>query len=167
MQSKSNAIPPAPSGYIPSRGTHGPPEFNRPRPGRPIPAPALLADTPPPIHGPPPGGVVNQRRGRMVVNIPGAGCMGPGGWCRGYPMGRVDISSCQGAGSCAGGPPPWGRGFCRLPGPPGRSRLGGAYPRFRGRFRGGVTPPGDSNYSGPLYTNQIELKTPKYGQKMR
>ena len=84
-----------------------------PGPGGPFrPRPYWLI-LPPPIHGPPPGGVVNQRRGRMVVNIPGAGCMGPGGYCRVYPMGRVDISACQGAGSCAGGRP-HGGGACAV-----------------------------------------------------
>ena len=64
----------------------------------------------PPIHGPPPGGVVNHRRGRMVVNIPGAGVHGAA-W-RGRRVhesgGYISLSRCR---NCAGGRPHGGGAF--------------------------------------------------------
>ena len=123
IQSKSIAIIPAPSGYIPFPWSHGPRELNRPRPGWPCGPGPIGWHSRPLFMAPRPGACILWR-GRMMVNIPGAGYMGPGGYCRMYPMVRGDISACQSAGNCAGGPPPWGRGLCRLPGPPGRSRWG-------------------------------------------
>lgn len=92
-----------------------------PGPGGPLrPRPYWLA-LPPPIHGPPPGGV-----------YPAAGAYGSrrfggrGTWGRVAIAGGVHESGagrlcCQRAGVSCRGPPPWGRGLCRLPGPPGRA----------------------------------------------
>ena len=131
IQSKSSAITPAPSGYIKSPWSHGPRGVNRPRPGWPIPAPALLAGTPAPYSWPPRPGACILRRGRMVVDIPGAGCMGPGGWCRVYPWAGAIYQPVKVPGIVPGGRPHGGGAFTVYRGR--RGRQGGGPPPCPGR----------------------------------
>lgn len=74
---------------------------------------------PPPIHGPPPGGV-SPMAGAYGGQYTGAGVhraawrgrrVHESGW-------YISLSRCR---ELCRGPPPWGRGLRRLPGPPGRS----------------------------------------------
>ena len=126
------------------------------------PRPYWLA-LPPPIHGPPPGGV-SPMAGAYGGQYTGAGVHGAA-W-RGRRVhesgGRIGLSRYR---VLCRGPPPWGRSLCRLPGPPGRSRRGAVPMPGTGGYRRGITPFGRAHHITPLYTLQIKIKMPKNRQK--
>lgn len=112
-----------------------------PGPGGPFrPRPYWLI-LPPPIHGPPPGGVVNQRRGRMIQGGPGAGVHGAGWLLPGESMSPGGRSMMSRGGGIVPGAAPMGAGLLPSTGAAGAGKMGGRFHARNGGRRYGLTRP--------------------------
>lgn len=151
-------------GISPSHGHMAHRNSIAPGPGG-LSAPALLAGTPAPYSWPPARGRVSYGGGVWwsIYRGPVAWGRAAGAGCIHGPGRYISLSRCR---ELCRGAAPMGAGLVPSTGAAGVVKMGFISP-FPGAFPGGITPPGDSNYSDPLYTNQIEFKIPKYGQKMR